>query len=292
MIRPAELVGRPGAALRAVRRRQFRGFGVTGWVMAAVLAVVGLFAALGPLLITTDPTAVNLAYANVGPVPGHLLGFDGQGRDLLSRLAWGSRTALLGPLIVVCISTVLGCGLGLSGSWIGGWLDRGLSRVVDAMFAFPGLLLAILAVSLFGPSVWSAAVSLSIAYTPYVARIVRAAALRERPLPYVAALEVQGFRGIAIIWRHVLPNIFALVVAGAALSFGYALIDLASLSFIGLGVQPPQPDWGQMVANGVPGILQGYPQESLFAGAIIVVTVAAVNVLADRLTAARDGGAG
>lgn len=293
MTRSTELVEHSDATSDAVRSRprRIRGFGVVGWISIAILVAVALFAMLGPLLISTDPTRVDLGYAYVGPVSGHPLGFDGQGRDLFSRLASGSRTALLGPLGVVCISTVLGCALGLTASWVGGWLDRGLSRVIDAMFAFPGLLLAILAVSLFGPSVLAAAVSLSIAYTPYVARIVRAATLRERALPYVAALEVQGLHAVAIVWRHILPNVFELLIAGAALSFGYALIDLASLSFIGLGVQPPQSDWGQMVAGGVPGILQGYPQESLFAGAVIVITVAAVNVLADRLTAGREVGA-
>jgi len=169
-------------------------------------------------------------------------------------------------------------------TWFGGWFDSAVSRVVDAMFAFPGLLLAILAVSLFGPNLVAAAIALSIAYTPYVARIVRSAALRERSLPYVAALQVQGLRSSRIVLRHIFPNLGGLIVAASALSFGYALIDLASLSFIGLGVQPPQPDWGLMVANGVTGILQGFPQESIFAAVLIVITVGAVNFLGDRLT--------
>lgn len=266
------------------RRRRLATLGLGGWAAVGLLGVVILFAVAGPQFISANPTSVTLSYANVSPVAGHPLGFDSQGRDLLARLALGGRTALLGPLVVVVVSTVLGAALALMSTWFGGWFDSAVSRVVDAMFAFPGLLLAILAVSLFGPNLVAAAIALSIAYTPYVARIVRSAALRERSLPYVAALQVQGLRSSRIVLRHIFPNLGGLIVAASALSFGYALIDLASLSFIGLGVQPPQPDWGLMVANGVPGILQGFPQESIFAAVLIVITVGAVNFLGDRLT--------
>jgi peptide/nickel transport system permease protein len=276
---------------RTARRRRLPRLGRGAWAAVAVLVALLLFAVVGPFLVSADPTSINLSYAFVGPTSGHPLGFDGQGRDLLARLASGSRTALLGPLIIVAVSTVLGATIALAAAWRGGWFDNLVARVVDAMFAFPGLLLAILAVALFGTDLVAAAIALSIAYTPYVARLVRAAALRERALPYVSALEVQGFRGSRIVLRHVLPNLTGLVVAVATLSFGYAIIDLASLSFIGLGVQPPQPDWGQMVSSGVPGILQGFPQESMFAAALIVVTVGAVNYLGDRLTAVFEEGA-
>jgi peptide/nickel transport system permease protein len=278
------------AALPSTGRRRFSGIGRGGWAAVGVLALLLLFAVLGPLLVTADPTSVDLSFAFVGTTPGHPLGFDGQGRDLLSRLASGSRTALLGPLVIVAISTVLGSTIAMAAAWRGGWFDTAVARVVDAMFAFPGLLLAILAVALFGPSLFAAAIALSVSYTPYVARLVRSAALRERAMPYVAALEVQGFRGSRIVLRHLLPNLTGLIVAASTLSFGYALIDLASLSFIGLGVQPPQADWGQMVSSGVPGILQGFPQESLFAATLIVITVGAVNYLGDRLTELSEGG--
>lgn len=269
-------------------RRKSRGnrssIGAGGWIALSLLVLVALFAFVGPSLISASPSSVNLQYANVGSTAGHPLGFDGQGRDLLARLAAGGRSALLGPMLVVIISTLLGSAIALCASWFGGWFDNLVSRIVDAMFAFPGLLLAILAVSLFGTSLTAAAIALSISYTPYVARIVRSAALRERSLPYISALEVQGLRSITIVARHILPNLSGLIVAASALSFGYALIDLASLSFIGLGVQPPGADWGLMVSTGVPGILQGFPQESLFPAVLIVITVASVNLLGDRLT--------
>jgi peptide/nickel transport system permease protein len=261
------------------------GLGAGGWVAVAVLGLIALVAAAGPLLVPADPVSVSLSDAFAGAAPGHPLGFDGQGRDLLARLVYGARPAILGPLFVVLVSTTAGTALALSAAWLGGLVDTVASRFIDAMFAFPGLLLAILAVSLFGPGLAAAGIALSVAYTPYVARIIRSGALRERSLPYVSALTVQGLRGMTIAVRHLLPNLSGLIVASATLSYGYALIDLAALSFIGLGVQPPNPDWGVLVASGVPGILQGYGQESLYASACIVLTVGAVNFLGDRFTA-------
>jgi peptide/nickel transport system permease protein len=282
---PEALATAPGSQRRRSGRWASR-LGIGGWLAVAVLAVVVLTALLGPLFISTDPNSVNLSYAYVGPMPGHPLGFDGQGRDLFARLVHGARTALIGPAIVVAVSTVLGTSIALVAAWVGGAVDAVVARVTDAMFAFPGLLLALLAVSLFSPGVVVAAVALSISYTPYTARIVRSTALKERSLPYVAALDVQGFGAGRIVVRHILPNILVTVVAVATLSFGYALIDLAALSFTGLGVQPPQSDWGVMVAEGVTGIIAGYPQESLFAGGLIVITVGAVNFLGDRIEGA------
>jgi peptide/nickel transport system permease protein len=282
----------PAAAPGSTSRRSgswVSRLGIAGWVALAALALVLLTALLGPVFVATDPNSVNLSYAYVGPIPGHPLGFDGQGRDLFARLVHGARTALIGPAIVVAVSTVLGTAIALVAAWVGGVVDTVVARVTDAMFAFPGLLLALLAVSLFSPGVVVAAVALSISYTPYTARIVRSAALKERSLPYVAALGVQGFSASRIVLRHILPNILVTVVAVATLSFGYALIDLAALSFTGLGVQPPQSDWGVMVATGVTGIIAGYPQESLFAGGLIVVTVGAVNFLGDRIEGSSEG---
>jgi len=265
-------------------RSRRRRLGIGTWVALAILTFFLLMALVGPLIVTTDPTAISLTDAFLEPVPGHPLGFDGQGRDLLARLVNGARSSMLGPVLVVIISTILGGAIALSSAWIGGAYDAVVARVIDAMFAFPGLLLAILAVSLVGPGLLAASIALSIGYTPYVARIIRSAAIRERSLPYVSALVVQGFGGLSITLRHILPNVSGIIVAAATLSYGYALIDLAALSFIGLGVQPPQSDWGVMVADGIPGVLQGYPQESLYASACIVLVVGAVNFLGDRLT--------
>ncbi|MFG3547791.1 ABC transporter permease [Streptomyces sp. NPDC047725] len=269
---------------RARTTRNTAALGMSGRVALALVGLVGCLAVLAPLLAPHDPDAVDLAGAYQGSSGAHLLGTDASGRDLLSRLVHGSRTALIGPFLVVVISTLLGTVLALAAVWFGGWFDQMVVRVVDAVFAFPGLLLAILATALFGSGLNAAVAALSIAYVPYIARIVRSAALRERSLPYVAALQVQGVHGVRIAVRHILPNVGGLIVANATLAFGFALMDLAGLSFIGLGVQPPASDWGAMVGTGMAGVLQQHPPEALFAGALIVITVGAVNVLGDRLT--------
>ncbi|MFE9309894.1 ABC transporter permease [Streptomyces sp. NPDC088353] len=281
-------VGARKVGPRATRRT--RSIGMSGWVAVAVLGLVVCFAVLAPLLAPHDPNAVDLSGAYRGSSGTHLLGTDASGRDLLSRLVHGSRTALVGPFLVVMISTLLGTILALAAVWFGGWFDQMVVRVVDAVFAFPGLLLAILATALFGSGLKAAAAALSIAYVPYIARIMRSAALRERSLPYIAALRVQGVHGLRIALRHILPNVGGLIVANATLAFGFALMDFAGLSFIGLGVQPPTSDWGAMVGSGMAGVLQQHPQEALFASALIVITVGAVNVLGDRLTERWEAG--
>lgn len=265
-------------------RRRRAGIGRSGMVALGVLVVVGALAVLAPLLAPQDPNAVDLSSAYQGSSGAHLLGTDASGRDLLSRLIHGARSSLVGPLLVVGVSTILGTALALAAVWFGGWFDQVVVRVIDAIFAFPGLLLAILATALFGSGMRSAVAALSIAYLPYIARIVRSAALRERNLPYIAALRVQGLHGFWITARHILPNVAGLILANATLAFGFALMDLAGLSFIGLGVQPPSSDWGAMVGTGMAGVLQQAPHEALYASALIVLTVAAVNVLGDRLT--------
>ena len=263
-----------------------RGLHRKSWVVYLCLAVLVLavvVALVGPLLAPYDPNLVSLSNAYVGPTGGHLLGFDPAGRDLLSRLLVGARTTILGPVAVVTIAVGVGTGVAVATAWLGGWFDAGVSAVVDVLFAFPGILLAVLAAAVFGPSLKAAVIALSIAYTPYVARILRGAALRERAQQYVAALEVQGLTGVAICLRHLVPNVFPLIVAQATILVGYAMVDLAAISVLGLGVQTPQPDWGVMVSEGQTGVLQGYPAESLSAGLAIMVVVIAVNLLGERL---------
>jgi peptide/nickel transport system permease protein len=263
-------------------RREGR-LSVGTWVAIGILVVVVVMALIGPLLYPVDPNLVDLSAAYAGPSAAHPLGADGNGRDILARIITGARTSLVGPALVVIASTILGVIIALAAVWFGGWFDQFTVRVIDAIFAFPGLLLAILATSLFGAGLTAAVAALSIAYIPYIARIVRSAALRERNLPYVAALRVQGVRGFVISTRHILPNVAGLIVANATISFGFAMMDLAGLSFIGLGVQPPTADWGAMVGTGMSGVLQGAPLEAFWASLMIVLVVASVNVIGDRL---------
>jgi peptide/nickel transport system permease protein len=263
----------------------------TGGTVAAVVAVLLLLVAvLAPLLAPYDPLDGSVLNAHLAPSGAHLLGTDEAGRDLLSRLLVGARTSLAGPALVVVLTAILGTLLSLLAAWCGGWVDALIGRLLDLLFAFPSLLLAIIVVAIFGGGLLQAAIALAVAYTPYTARVLRSVAFRERVLGYVEAARLQGMHGAVIAARHLLPNMLPQIATGAAINFGFAMIELAAISFLGLGVQPPAPDWGLMVAAGQDSLVQGYPQESLLAGACIVVAVVAFGVIGERLGGRQAGG--
>jgi peptide/nickel transport system permease protein len=284
-----------GAELPLRRRRGMpqgiRGQGMLFTGAIVVLAALVAVAVLAPLLAPYDPTEVSLSDSYAPAGLDHLLGADQSGRDTLSRLIYGARTSLLGPLGVVVASTLAGGMLGVLAAWRGGWLDTALSRALELVFAFPGLLVAILSVAVFGPGLTAPVIAMGIAYKPYIARVARSVALQERQRPYIAAYSVGGFSGWAVCLRHLVPNIAPVVLAQATLNFGYALMDLAALSFLGLGVQPPDADWGTMVSEGQDALLSGITLPAIAPGIAIVLTVVAFNVvgegIADRL-ARRD----
>jgi peptide/nickel transport system permease protein len=284
-------VGVPATAAPAAGRRArragvlglLRATGVGGMISAVVIAVAIVLAIIGPWIAPYNPDLPNLSLAWVGPVGGHLLGFDFEGRDVLSRLLAGAQSSMIGPLAVVVGAMVLGTLIAVVSAWRQGLTDTVASSGLDILFAFPGILLAVLAAAVFGAGLTAAAVALAIAYMPYVARVLRGAALRERGQPYVAALEVQGVSSTSICLRHIVPNMLPLVVAQATILFGWAMVDLAAISFLGLGVQPPAPNWGVMISENQPGILQGYPLPALAAGVCIVGVVIAFNILGERL---------
>ncbi|MFE1788209.1 ABC transporter permease [Streptomyces sp. NPDC059525] len=248
----------------------------------AFVALVTLAALLAPWLIPHDPNTVDLADALAAPSAAHPLGVDAAGRDTLSRLLLGARTSLLGPLGVVAFSTVAGIAIGTAAAWRGGWLDSVLSRSTELVFAFPGMLLAILVVSVHGEGLLAPVLALAVAYTPYVSRLTRSLVLAERARPYVSAHRVQGHSALQICRRHVLPNIAPVVLAQSAINFGYALMDLAGLSFLGLGVPALTPDWGRMVFDGQTAIQHGYPLSAILPCAVVVLTVVAFNVVGER----------
>lgn len=190
----------------------------------------------------------------------------------------------MGPAIVILVAAVVGSVLAVWAAWVGGWIDAFIARVFDVLFAFPGLILAVLAAAVFGVGLVGPAIALSIAYIPYIGRVIRSAAQKERQRAYIAALEIQGMSAWWICVRHILPNVLPLLIVQSSVAFGYALLDLAAVSYVGLGVQPPTPEWGLMVSNGQPAILAGHPQQSLFAGAAIVITVLSINLLGTRLS--------
>ncbi|MFB2572022.1 ABC transporter permease [Micrococcus sp. IITD107] len=253
------------------------------WFYLAILALVGLAAVVVPLLSPHTETGGSIADRYEGMSSEHWLGTDRQGRDLLVRLAIGAQSAIIAAAGVSILTAVLATILSLTAVWFGGWVDGLISRVLDFLFAFPNLLLAVLAVAIFGPSVQTAVVALAIGYAPYSARIIRSVALRERALPYVRSSELQGISGLLITARHLLPNVRQQILTGMTINFGYAMIELAALSFLGLGVQPPKADWGLMVSDGQEALLAGHPAESILAGLGIVITVAAVGYVGERL---------
>lgn len=266
--RPMLRLGRPGGS----------------WLFRAACAVLVLLVAaavLAPLLAPAEPDAVELSDTLAGASAAHPLGADQSGRDVLSRILFGARTSLLGPLGVVVLSTLLGVLVGTVAAWRGGLVDTLLSRALDLVFAFPGLLLAIVVVAVVGPGILAPVLAMAVAYTPYVGRLVRSAVLQEQARPYVAAYRVQGFSGTSICLRHVLPNVAPIVLAQSTLNFGYALLDLAALSFLGLGVQPPTPDWGTMIREGQQAILEGAFLPAIAPGVCIVLAVVAFNVVGE-----------
>ncbi|MEL5957847.1 ABC transporter permease [Streptomyces sp. CLV115] len=256
-------------------------------VSVAVLAALVLVAVLAPVLAPYDPEALDLSASLVGTTGDHLLGTDQSGRDILSRVVHGARTGLLGPLLVVAVSTLLGMLLGVVAAWRGGWADAVLSRSMDLVFAIPGLLLAILLVSVVGSGMTAPVIAMAVAYTPYVGRLVRGIARQEKERPYIEAYVVQGWSGWTVCVRHLLPNIAPTVLAQSAMNFGYALMDLAALSFLGFGVQPPTADWGAMINEGQGAVLQGAMLPTLAPSTCIVLAVVAFGIvgegLADRI---------
>jgi len=253
-----------------------------GMIAVVFVLMVALAAVLAPLVAPYKPNAEDLLNISAGPSSSHLLGTDELGRDILSRLIWGARTSLLGPSIVVGVATLIAVPLAAASAWCGGTVDLIISRVLDLIFAFPGLLLAILVVALYGPGLLPCSISLSIAYTPWIARVARSGLMRERNKAYIAAADVQGVSGFAICMRHLIPNIASIIWSQVTISFGYALVDLAALSFLGLNVQPPTSDWGVMVNNET-ALLDGRPMQVIYPCILIVLCVTAVTYIGNQL---------
>lgn len=256
----------------------------------SVIAALVIVAVAAPLLAPYGPNDVDLTRSLSGFTSLHRLGTDSAGRDILSRLIYGTRLSLLGPLAVVAMSVVVGVPAGLVAGYRGGWVDTLLSRLWDMVFGFPPLLLAIVIVATFGPGFWTATIAIAITYIPLQARVARGVVLVECRNTYVDACKVQGFSASRISVLHVLPNVAGTIAAQSTLNFGYALLDLAGLAFLGLGVQPPTPDWGEMLSDGRQNILFSV-NEVAVASAAIAVAVIAFNLLGDSLVRRLSGNA-
>lgn len=271
-----------GAVPRVARRAAKRD--ATFIVALIAFALIVLIALLGSWIAPYPADELYVGPVNGAPSLAHPFGTDDVGRDILSRVLVGAQASVFAPIVVVVLSTLLGLTLAVTAAWYGGWVSGALARVVDVIFAIPGLVLAVLAVAMFGKGLVAPIVALSIAYVPVVARLTQTAASRELGKPYFAALRVQGVSSLAMLVRHLLPALIPLVAAQMAVGFGYAMLDLAAISFLGLGQQPPAPDWGSMIAAGQAGILAGAPEQSLFPAIFVVVTVLAVGVIGARVT--------
>jgi peptide/nickel transport system permease protein len=269
-----------------VRRRRGDALLITS---GAVILVLTAAAILAPWIVLHDPNAGDVLAGFAPPSLEHPLGTDSAGRDILSRIIAGSQSSLLGGLLVMLLAGTLGSALGMLSAWKGGWFDSVLSSGLAIVFAFPGAIIALIAVSLFGPSLTVAVVTIAVSMTPALARVVRAETLRQKSMPYMRSAWLQGMSGATIGFRHLLPNVSPVIVAQLATIFGYAMLGIATLSFLGLGIRPPDADWGVMIADGKAAVLQGHPAESLWAGVMLIIAVMAFTTFADALSARFEG---
>jgi len=216
-----------------------------------------------------------------------LLGTDAVGRDILSRLIYGSRYSLFVGLIVVSISLSVGVFVGLVAGYIGGIVDTFIMRVMDVILSFPSLLLALVLVAILGPSLTNAMIAIAIVQQPHYVRLTRAAVIGEKEKDYVTAAKISGVRTVRLMFFTILPNCMAPLIVQAALSFSNAILDAAALGFLGMGAQPPTPEWGTMLAEAREFILRAWWVVTL-PGLAILFTVLAINLMGDGLRDALD----
>ncbi|MDA8219057.1 MAG: ABC transporter permease [Dehalococcoidales bacterium] len=251
--------------------------------LGLALALVFILITLLPNLMTpADPYKMNVSQAMVGPSPAAWLGTDIFGRDVWTRIVYGSRSSLGIAFASVGMASVLGTILGLLAGYFGKMVDQALGRLMDVFFSFPSLLLAIVVAGILGPSVQNVIVAITVVYTPFFFRVARGPTLVEKEREYVLAARTLGAPVKRILWRHVLPNVLAPVVVQAAVTLCYAILTEASLSYLGLGIQPPHPSWGSILNEGRP-YLQIAPWISVFPGITIMLAVLAFNLLGDGL---------
>ncbi len=248
-----------------------------------VIVLITVLAALaGPLLSPYDPAAQELARRLEAPSLSHPFGLDELGRDILARLMQGARISLLVGLAVVSVSSTVGMFFGSIAGYFGGRIDDAISRVIDVLMAFPGILLAIALVAVLGPSLTNVVIALSVIGWVGYARLVRGQALRARELEFVQAARASGAGAPRIVFHHILPTAFPSVVVQATIGMAGAIIAEAALSFLGLGVQPPTPSWGTMLDAGRAHLFDA-PHLTIFPGLAIALLVLGFNFLGDGL---------
>jgi len=279
----------PAAVRRSELGRAWRRFtryrpGIAGLAVIVIIAVIAVFAGV---LAPYSPTDVHPAMRGVGPSRAHLLGYDHVGRDILSRLIYGARIAMVVALLATGIAVTIGVSVGTTAGYFGGRIDAVLSRIVDALMAFPTLVLLITLVAVVGPSLVNVILVIGATVWASYARVVRAEVLSLREQEFILAAQATGATDRRIIFRHLVPNVVGPVIVLATLGVGGIIILEAALSFLGLGVRPPTPDWGGMLADGR-AYITIYPQIVIAPGILIAITVLAFNLLGDGLRDALD----
>lgn len=266
---------RPSSALRLLLGNPVSAAGL------GVLAILVVLALAGPVVAPYGPNDVDVTRTLQPPSGAHWFGTDDLGRDVLSRVVLAARVSLQVSLVSVSIALVVGVLLGLLAGYFRGWADAVVMRVVDVLFAFPVMLLAIAIVAVLGPGLTTAMVAIGVVFVPVFARVTRASVLGVREEPYVRAAVSLGARPLRVIRTHVLPNVTAPIIVQASLSLAFAILSEAALSFLGLGVQPPDPSWGRMLFDG--RAFTGAWWMSVFPGLAIFVTVLGFNLVGDGL---------
>jgi len=255
-----------------------------GGVVVLAVFMIAIFA---PLLSPYDPLKQDLSAALSAPSAAHVLGTDNNGRDVLARVMWGTRVSLIAGLVSVAMAVVVGCSIGLAAGYWRGRVDGVLMRLIDAVLSFPALVLALALGAVLGAGLVGVLIALGVVYTPTFARLTRGQVLTVRTREYVQAARVLGGADWWIMQRHVLPNSITPIVVQASLSIGFAILAEASLSFLGLGIQPPEPSWGSMI-NAGRGYLQQAPWLVFGPGGALFVTVLALNFVGDGIRDALD----
>ncbi|NUB13835.1 ABC transporter permease subunit [Azospirillum brasilense] len=271
------------ASASARRSSLMRYFRHPGFLIGVILLTLLLIVAVAaPWIAPMSPLETDLANTLAPPSAAHLLGTDQFGRDVLSRLIWGTRISLQVAVAVMALSLSLGMVIGAVAGFFGGWVERVTVSIIDILLAFPGFLLALALVAARGSSLESVIIAVALAFTPRVAAVMRAVVLTIKPRTYVEASRAIGMGTMRLLFLHVVPNSLPPVIVVATVSAATAILAEAGLSFLGLGVQPPAPTWGNVIADGQ-SFLASNPLISLSAGICIAVMVVALNLLGDGL---------
>lgn len=269
--------------------RENRGAVIGLWVFAIFVALAVLadvIAPFDPIAQNRDATLLPPLWQDGGTWP-HILGTDPLGRDILSRLLHGARYSFFVGIVVVVVAATGGIVIGLVAGFAPRWLDTLIMRIMDIILSFPSLLLALVLVAVLGPSLWNAMLAIAIVLQPHYVRLTRAAVLTERSKDYVTSARVAGAGRARMMFITVLPNCLAPIIVQAALSFSNAILDVAALGFLGMGAQPPTPEWGTMLAESREFILRAWWVVT-FPGLAILITVLAINLMGDGLRDALD----